>query len=150
LSDRAHLAAQICHGLRNPLHAALGLLEYMHGNAGGPAGAACAPCALRPLFDDRDVLDIHSLETELRTMQSVLNAVVDTQQLEAGLATVRIGPTDLPAVVRDVCQYHRSALCNGVELEVCLAPNIPVIQSDGVRIGQVRRSSEFHVLGVLD
>ncbi len=132
---------QVCHGLRNPLHALLGLLDESETvqRDGGWHGTG-APSPPRGL-------DTRAMKAELRTMQSVLNAVVDTQQLEAGSATVTMGPTDLQAVVRDVCQYHRSLLDEKVELDVSLAPDVPEITSDGDRIGQVRCMSSVRVSG---
>ena len=70
--------------------------------------------------------------------QAVLNAVMDTQRLEAGESAVHLRPTDVQGVVRDVCHYHRAALHEGVELVVTVASSVPRIQSDGQRIGQVR------------
>jgi hypothetical protein len=40
-------------------------------------------------------------------------------------------------VVRDACQYHRSALRRGVEFAVSISATVPKIFSDGVRVGQV-------------
>jgi hypothetical protein len=67
-----------------------------------------------------------------------LDAVVDAQQIEAGKAGFVLGPTDLQAIVRDVCQYHRSALRDGVELAVSVAADVPRIVTDAPRVGQVR------------
>jgi hypothetical protein len=64
--------------------------------------------------------------------------VVDTQLLEAGEASVELGPTDVPAIVRDVCQHHRGMVAEGVELLVAVASGVPLIQSDGGRIAQAR------------
>jgi signal transduction histidine kinase len=112
-----HKFMQVCHGLRNPLHALLGMVDESDGAE----------------------IDKRALRGELRAMQSVLDAVVDTQQLEAGIAaSVHMGPTDLQAVVRDVCQFHRSMLGDAVDLDISLAPNVPIITSDALRIGQVR------------
>ena len=145
---RAH--PQVCHGLRNPLHASMGLLDLARGGEGTPPSG----CVGRGGGGGGGGGDgggdggsqrfetLHgSLRAELRKMQGVLNAVVEAQQLEAGQAPVTLEPTDLQAIVRDVCQYHRNALRPGVELTVSVAPNVSAIVSDGVRIGQVRATS---------
>ena len=124
----------MCHGLRNPLHAAMGLLAVLRSEDGIMAALRLLPAAAA----SRCATDIEALDVQLRAMRAVLNAVVDSQLLEAGEATVNYGPTDLQAIVRDVCQYHRGALKDGVELLVAVAANVPQIQSDGERIGQVR------------
>ncbi len=77
---------QVCHGLRNPLHAAFGLLDVMRADSatsasGGGRGSVAAVTAgeprprsisygLAPRCSDYD-----ALEAELRAMRAVLNAV---------------------------------------------------------------------------
>ena len=125
---------QVCHGLRNPLHAAMGLLEVLRSDDGIMGALRMLPSATAA----RCGVDLETLDTELRAMRAVLNAVVDSQLLEAGEATVNLGPTDLQAIVRDLCHYHRTALNDSVDLLVAVAANVPQIHSDGERIGQVR------------
>ena len=98
----------MCHGLRNPLHAALGVLDTIRACERGATVSALATSGI----------DLTTLDSELQKMRVVLDAVVDAQQIEAGKAGFVLGPTDLQAIVRDVCQYHRSALRDGVELAV--------------------------------
>jgi hypothetical protein len=47
------------------------------------------------------------------------------------------GTSSAQGVVRDACQYHRSALRRGVEFAVSICATVPKIFSDGVRVGQV-------------
>ena len=77
---------QVCHGLRNPLHAAFGLLDVMRAESatsasGGGRGSVAAVTAgeprprsisygLAPRGSEYD-----ALEAELRAMRAVLNAV---------------------------------------------------------------------------
>ncbi len=125
----------MCHGLRNPLHAALGALDAIRGGGWNAAAAALATSGV----------DLNSLSEELQKMRSVLDAVVDAQQIEAGKAAVVFGPTDMQAIVRDVCQYHRSALRQGVELAVAVAADVPKIVTDAPRVGQVRARASAYV-----
>jgi signal transduction histidine kinase len=118
---------QVCHGLRNPLHAAFGVLDAVRAGDFGPGVSAGTTPAV----------DLNTLDVELQKMRTVLDAVVDAQQIEAGRTGVVLGPTDLQAIVRDVCQYHRSALRDGVELAVSVAADVPKITTDAPRVWQV-------------
>ncbi len=81
-------APQVCHGLRNPLHAALGLLDVVlasiaAGGAGGDRGASVGGESGRLLSSEglsagvmgECIEDLAALGAELRAMRAVLNAV---------------------------------------------------------------------------
>ena len=123
----------MCHGLRNPLHAALGLLELIRG---GSDTDTMDPDATG-VGGEGPPDDLAALAAELRTMQSVLDKAVDAQLLEAGQAGTKLGPADVQAVVRDACQHHRNALKERVHLSVSVDAAVPWIQSDANRLGQV-------------
>ena len=78
-------ALQVCHGLRNPLHAALGLLDVVMASiaAGGDRGASVGGESGRLLSSEglsagvmgECIEDLAALGAELRAMRAVLNAV---------------------------------------------------------------------------
>ena len=109
--DVALFVLRRARGLRNPLHAAMALhLDIMLSERWGLLPAAEGAAAGAWERGGGNLRD--ALESELRAMKAVLDAVVDTQQLEAGQTSVHLGPTRTCS--RVVRQHHRGALKPGV------------------------------------
>ena len=90
--DVALFVLRRARGLRNPLHAAMALhLDIMLSERWGLLPAAEGAAAGAWERGGGNLRD--ALESELRAMKAVLDAVVDTQQLEAGQTSVHLGPT---------------------------------------------------------
>ncbi len=114
----------VSHELRTPLTAIKGFIELV---ADGDAG---------PLSDaQREFLQIASRNTD--RLGSLINDLLDVNQIEAQRLEIRVEPTDLSAILEDVAATFRAmaeskGLAFGVRID-----RLPSLMGDGPRLVQV-------------
>lgn len=123
--SRARLMRGFSHDVKNPLGAADG---YAH------------------LLEDGVLGDLTARQTESvgrirRSIRAALNLIEDLLELaraEAGQIALRRGPTDVREAVREMAEEYRAqANAKGLDMEVRLPADFPVIDSDADRVRQV-------------
>lgn len=120
-ATRRRLLADVSHELRTPLAVVQGNLEALLDGVYPPDEAH-----IRPILDEARVLE--RLIDDLRTVSLA----------EAGALPLHREPTDAAVLLEDVAAAHRaSAAETGVELRIEVAPGLPAIDLDPLRIRQV-------------
>ena len=114
----------VSHELRTPLTAIKGFLELV---ADGDAG---------PLTESqREFLHIAARNTD--RLGSLINDLLDVNQIDSQRLEIRTQPTDLVALLQDVAKTFRSmAESKGLDLHVQI-DRLPTITGDGPRLVQV-------------
>jgi PAS domain S-box-containing protein len=114
----------VSHELRTPLTAIKGFIELV---ADGDAG---------PLTESqREFLHIAARNTD--RLGSLINDLLDVNQIDSQRLEIRTQPTDLAALLQDVAKTFRSmAESKGLDLHVQI-DRLPTITGDGPRLVQV-------------
>ena len=119
--QRRRLLADLSHELRTPLTVVRGEIEAMLDGVHEPS-----PDELAALIGEVAVME--RLLDDLRTLSL----------LEAGVLDLHPEPTDLAALVDDVADAHRRRATElGVVVEVAVAPEVPEVVVDPVRMREV-------------
>jgi signal transduction histidine kinase/ActR/RegA family two-component response regulator len=120
---RDEFLAVVSHELRTPLGAILIWTQLLRGGEGERAP------------DDR-ALDM--IERSARSLAQLIDDLLDVSRMVTGKLRVERRPMDLGAVVAAAVESARlGAAARGVELDVHLAPNLPPVEGDPVRLQQV-------------
>lgn len=124
MESRARLIRGFSHDLKNPLGAADGYLELIESG----------------VFTDPEKREL-SVARARRAIHSALSLIQDLSELarvEAGQIDVRLQPVDVRRLVTEMVEdYRAQAEARGLELECALPPELPIVQSDAGRIGQI-------------
>jgi len=123
--SRERLLRGITHDLKNPLHAISGHAELLAEGIKGPLNEQQAESVRRIMSCAADEL-------------SLLNDLLDAARAEAGLLTIRVRETDIPALVNEIVEEHKAeATVAGHCLEALISPAVSVILTDRNRVKQV-------------
>ena len=127
LADRAKSSflAQMSHELRTPLNAIIGFSELMHAEIFGALGDA--------RYGDYAV----DILTSGKHLLQIINEVLDMAKIEAGQMTLNEDCIDIaPLLNRCLRLVATLAADNGVELGLDLAPRLPRINGDELKLQQ--------------
>ncbi len=118
---RRNLMADVAHELRTPL-------SVLQGN-------------LRAILDDVYPLEkeeITRLYTQTRLLSRLVNDLHELAQAEAGQLSLNLAPTDLRPLLRETIEVFAPMAEDGsISLEAQLAPTLPAVAIDSVRLRQV-------------
>lgn len=126
---KARFAASISHELRTPLNLIVGFVEVMF-----KMPSAYEDVVLSPGF----LLDLGTVYRNAQHLQRLVDDVLDLAQLDAGRLALEPIETDIAVPITEAVNTVGSlATVRGVELVVDIAPNLPPVCVDRVRIKQV-------------
>ena len=93
VDSQTRLLATVSHELRNPLHAAHGLLDLLVADDLPPHAAET----------------VHTLRRQLKSLAQVTDDLLDAARLDGGRITMQPVPTDIGEIVNDVVQLARAS-----------------------------------------
>lgn len=128
---RKNMVTDVAHELRTPLSNIRGYLEAMRDGV---------------MPSDRQTLD--SVHEEAVQLSRLVDDLQELSMAEAGQLKLDRSPTDLAEVVdRNLRASAAQATAKGVSLERDLPPEMPLVEMDPGRIGQVLRNLISNALG---
>ncbi|KAJ3414163.1 hypothetical protein HDV05_007025 [Chytridiales sp. JEL 0842] len=121
--EKSEFLAWICHELRNPLHAVVGLTDMLlmqyENEPNSPNNTKQSSPPLKPMsrpleeIDDQKGAELVSHLTSIcnsaRLMSTIINDVLDLSKLQAGKMQLDCIPVDLLEVLRDCCSNQAAA-----------------------------------------
>ncbi|MBI4387048.1 MAG: hybrid sensor histidine kinase/response regulator [Elusimicrobia bacterium] len=114
--------ATVAHDVKNPLTAIRGYAELMNMRIQDPDLAKCVG---------------HILSSS-KTLEGLVSDLVDYAAIESGKLRVNLGPCDLLEVVQEVrSRIEVVAQKRKIRFAVQVPPQLPVLQGDPLRLGQV-------------
>ena len=123
LQTRDELIASVSHELRTPLNVILGWTATLQRRYEEPAKT-------------RDAVAI--LERNARMLWQLVEDLIDVSRIASGRVQLRMGPVDIGEVVRASCNTLRpTTLAKRVTLNCSVAPDLPEVRGDEVRLQQV-------------
>lgn len=121
---RRNMVSDVAHELRTPLTNLRGYLEAARDGLLAPDAAL-----------------VDNLYEETMLLNRLVADLQELAQAEAGQLTLLRQPVALPAVIEQaVAMFRPQADAKGVALEVALPPDLPLVDADPGRIGQVLRN----------
>ena len=124
--DRMAFLASINHELRTPLNAILGFANLMKEQKFGPLG------------NERYVEATHFIHDGATHLLRLVNDLLNLASTESGDFRLTLAPVDVGATVRNsVTLLAEDARRGGVDLQVDIAPDIPIIETDETRLKQI-------------
>ena len=125
IESRARLMRGFSHDLKNPLGAADGLLQLIEDGILDPS---------TPRAHDA----IGRARRALRSAFRLIDDLLELARAEAGEVEIRLHSTDVRAAARELAEEYRAqAEAEGLQLEVQLSKEIPLIASDVARVRQI-------------
>lgn len=131
---KSEFVGAVSHELRSPLNIVLGYLEMVLDEALGPLTEA-----------QRDALT--RTEAHAEALLEMIEALLDLNRLDAGRLPVELAEVSLPELLADVCeQAGRSAGTTAVELSCSVAPDLPRVETDAVKLKTIVRNLVHNAL----
>jgi two-component system, cell cycle sensor histidine kinase PleC len=122
---KSEFMAHMSHELRTPLNAIIGFSEAIRDAVMGPVSARYRDYAR----------DIHSSGSHLL---SLIKDILDLSKVEAGRLELRDEIVDLATLVEDCRRFFAErAATGGLKLRVRVAPNLPRLRGDEIRLKQI-------------
>jgi PAS domain S-box-containing protein len=122
---RSQFLAMMSHELRTPMQAVLGYADLL---LAGPPESLSA----------QQVEDVQAIRQGAERMVALVGQILDLSRLDAGRLEFKFEPVDLAKVIdhvrRDVAPQ---AAASGLTLEVDVAPSLPVVSGDPMRLHQI-------------
>ncbi len=112
--------ARISHELRTPLNSVLGFAKMLR----------------RADLPEPQSTYLHHIIEEGELLNRLVSDLLDSAHLSTGKLTLKLGPCDMNAICETVAQEHRPAIKPPVELRLDLAPDLPALQGDDMRLRQ--------------
>ena len=127
-ADKERFAANVSHELRAPLNIILGFSSMLL------ESAASAGSPLSPMLQ----ADLAAIQRNAAHLSTLIDDVLDLSQMEAGYFALDRRYTDLAAILHAVGDLMRGLFENkGLTLTITIAPDLPAVFCDGVRIREV-------------
>ncbi|MFA6920731.1 MAG: ATP-binding protein [Gallionella sp.] len=118
---KEQLFASLCHEIRNPLNAIVGLSRIMGKQASPERQSEC----------------LHVLEQSAAMLEELLNDVLDFTRIDAGMMALESTPLDLTLLVEETAQMVAPrAREKNVGLHVH-CPVVPLLEGDPLRLRQI-------------
>jgi signal transduction histidine kinase len=135
---KSEFLATMSHELRSPLNIILGyadlLLEHAYGR-------------LSP--EQADTL--RRMEKSARELLELINATLDLSRLEAGRMTLEVRATHVPDLIREIdFETHPLREKPGVDFVCHLAPSLPVLHTDPLKLKVVLKNLVLNALKFTD
>ncbi len=122
---KSNLVSAVSHELRTPLTSIVGYAEFLEDELAGP---------LTP----GQVEQVHMIQAGARTLQRLVDDLLDFARMESGQFRLERDDADLAAKVGEVVAAARPmAIEAGVELSLAAPPTAVTVSMDAQRIGQV-------------
>lgn len=122
--QKKHLLSVAAHDLRNPLGAIYSCSEYLLDE-------------LKNLNDDQLEM-LRSIRTSSLFMLDLIEDILHLARLESGKIELRIEPTDVAELASHHIAVNRPiAARKNIHIDVDIDPNLPLIEADSHKIGQV-------------
>jgi signal transduction histidine kinase/ActR/RegA family two-component response regulator len=120
---KSQFLANMSHELRTPLNGIIALSELLERRQSDPTSSSMAK----------------TIVASGRTLELVINDILDVAKIEAGQLKFELAPFDLVDVLSDTVDLHRAtAEAKGIRLELLIPPAAAgVYEGDRTRIGQV-------------
>lgn len=115
-----HFLARVSHELRTPLNSVLGFAKLLKH---------------RPM-EETEQRYISQIIEEGEQLNQLVSDLLDSAHLSTGEMTLHLEPCDVNALCQAVAEEHRPAMASDVRLQTELAPALPQIQADSVRLRQ--------------
>ncbi|MBM3131176.1 MAG: hypothetical protein FJ009_21445 [Chloroflexi bacterium] len=126
---KAEFAANVSHELRTPINIITGFSETMANAPETYIGATWSP---------ELSADIEQIHQSSRHLAALIDDVLDLSALDARKLGLTVAATDIRAVLDDaVSVVNNLYRAKKLELEIDVAPDLPAVQIDAVRIRQV-------------
>jgi signal transduction histidine kinase len=124
---KSEFLATVSHELRTPLHVILGYCEML---ADGVAG---------PLNDEQQQL-LDAIQRYSRVQFDLVTNVLDFSRLTSGKVSLHVERFAMEAVLADVQKLFARLLPEGVQLNLRVAPNVPPLETDRVKLQEIVRN----------
>lgn len=125
---KASFVANVSHELRTPLNMIIGYTEVITRSPGLYGGRL--PAAL--------MTDITAIQRNSKHLLNLVNDVLDLSQVESGRMALSCDWTDINELVREAASIVEGLFeSKGLYLKLELAPNLPEVYCDRIRIRQV-------------
>jgi len=125
---KADFVAKVSHEFRTPLNLIIGLIDLIV-ETPGVYGPPLPPALLE---------DMEIVHRSCEHLAAMINDVLDLSQIEAGQMAVHREPVELREVVAQAAQVVAPLVqMKGLDLEIDIAEDLPVIHCDRTRIRQV-------------
>ena len=125
MESKARLMRGLSHDLKNPLNAIDGYAQLLHDGVLGPVTEPQRQGTAR-------------IRGAVRALSGLVGDLLELARVEAGHLDVDPRATDAGALVREVGEEYRAASeAAGHTLEVELAPELPLVDTDARRVRQV-------------
>ena len=122
---QGNLISMISHELRTPLNSISGFLEIVLDGQVGP-------------LNERQQEFLGYVRTGAQQLAMLVEDILFISKADAGQFLLRLGPVEIPVLVESVLTaLHGVAERAGVRLEADIAPDLPTIEADGLRVQQV-------------
>lgn len=122
VAAKTRFLANVSHELRTPMAAMLGMAELL---------------SRTPLGSDQVALVGEIMESG-QVLQTLVNDLLNTAQLEAGAVEIHLAPADALSIARSVqALLMPRAIEKGLKLEVSAANLPPALMIDGLRVRQI-------------
>lgn len=121
---RRHMVTDVAHELRTPLANMRGYLEAVRDGVLSPSP---------------EVID--SVYEEALLLEGIVNDLQELALAEAGQLKLETQPVSLAAIVRQAVNgFQPQASAAGLTIEAFLPPDLPLVEADPQRVGQVMRN----------
>lgn len=131
---KGEFLANVSHELRTPLNSIIGFTELLQELAAKEAEGAVDESGR--LAKRKRYLD--NIETSGKSLLELINGLLDMAKAEAGKMELRVGPVNLSEMCEGLAATIRPlADRGGVELAVDTSSDLPVIDTDEVKLRQV-------------
>lgn len=124
---KSEFLATVSHELRTPLNVILGYCEMLADGAAGP---------LSP--EQQELLD--AIQRYSRVQFDLVTNVLDFSRLTSGKVSIHLERFPIEALLSDVRKLFTRLLPAGVELRLQVAPNVPELETDRVKLQEVVRN----------
>ena len=125
-SARDDFLANMSHELRTPLNAINGFSEMLSGEVLGPMG-------------NREYVEYaKNIKDAGNQLLGLINDVLDLSRFQAGNAALHLEPVNVEQAIQSAIDMVEGfAEMNGLQVERDIAPDLPLLQADPVRLNQI-------------